>query len=115
MTLRELRAAYPHLFHPNQDWFEGEAFMDRPSHWCVAVPTSVVTTALPGEFAKLQTAVNLANAYVMWPDLPIWSRYLWTADTDHLGQRIYMGVNNGLMEIHRHIHLTERFGVPTWS
>ena len=29
MTLRELRVAHPAAFHPSQDWFEAEAFMDR--------------------------------------------------------------------------------------
>lgn len=124
MTLREIRAAYPHLFHPNQDWFEGEAFMDTllPGDTAVAPPrvVGVPELLLPPKALyliaeKLPLAATLAMAYVHHPQAEVWRRYLWTRDVDALGQRVYMGVNNGLMEIHRHLHLTERWGIPVWS
>ena len=48
------------------------------------------------------------------PDDAIWHRYLWTRDYDAQGQRVYVGgTDNGHgLEIHRHLHLDERFAVP---
>lgn len=115
MTLRELRERYPWAFHPNQDWFDGEAFMERDAV-PVPAPCDVTTTtdALAGPRPLMSTA-TLCAAYVTTPTAPVWRRYLWTADVDHLGQRVYVGDNGKGLEIHRHLHLTERWGVPLWD
>lgn len=110
MTLRELRRLHSDKFHPNQDWFEDEAFMD------VKVTALRPPVAVVGFVSvPLVAAARLCGLYVKRPDLPIWSRYLWTSDTDRYGQRVYIGQNGKGLEIHRHIHLTERFGCPVWS
>jgi hypothetical protein len=124
MTLRELRAAHPHLFHPNQDWFEDEAFMDVP---CLAVkgpPTRVARehdvmgrSLPPHPSTPSVPAATLARAYVEAPELLVWRDYLWTSDTDRQGQRVYVGgtANGKGFEIHRHLHLTARWGIPVWT
>jgi hypothetical protein len=58
------------------------------------------------------TAADLAALWLEDPTRDLWARYLWTGSFDHLMQRVYVGVNDGLLEIHRHLHLTERWGVP---
>lgn len=115
MTLAEIRAAYADLFHPNQDWFDGHAFMDKyPVE--LGMPDRIAPA--PIEYMmwpEPSNAATLALLYVLHPDDPIWDRYLWTSDTDDLGQRVYMGKNERGMEIHRHLHITERWGVPVWE
>ena len=124
MTLRELRKAHPRLFHPNQDWFEREAFMDRQAI-PLPMPRAVWASAhgIPGVYEEpnanehlLVSAATLCAIYVTAPHDSIWTdRYLWTEDKDSKGQRVYIG-NNGLgLEIHRHLRITSRWGVPLWD
>lgn len=122
MTLRELVAAHPDRFYP-QTWYAGEAFIDTPLP--LDAPTTLpsviieqfayLATIVPCRLESLPLAVELAALYVAHPTAELWRRYLWCDDADSAGQRVYMGVNNGRMEIHRHIHLTERFGIPVWT
>jgi hypothetical protein len=114
MTLRELRRVHPGLFHPNQDWFRAEPFMDQQAI-PVPMPDGMLTTTDATVAPVLMSAASLCALYVTAPELPIWSRYLWTADKDHKGQRVYIGNNGHGLEIHRHLHLTERWGCPLWS
>lgn len=116
VTIRTLRAAYQHLFHPNQDWFEHEAFMDRPLGTAWGTPTGVCKDDPDCEATLLVPAVSLVAAYVADPTHPVWRDYLWTHTTDRAGQRVYVGgVANGRgFELHRHLRLTARWGVPTW-
>lgn len=108
VNLRALIALHPTLFL-SQTWYDGEPFMEI--HAGVARPGFRVSE---GD-APLTHAVALAQLYVQTPDDFRWRRYLWTSDTDRFGQRVYLGVNNGKMEIHRHLHLNTRWGVPTWT
>lgn len=113
VTLRALIAAHPDLFAA-QTWYAAEPFMDDDCKVAVRLtPTDVLRTHQPEQYA-LPRAVYLAHCYVADPTAHVWTRYLWTQTTDREGQRVYLGVNNGKMEIHRHIHLTARFGVPQW-
>lgn len=111
MTLREIIAAHPNLFYP-QTWYEGEPFMDI-DHPPV-VPPKDYRRHQSGEGADLPFAASLAWAYVRSPELDIWRQYLWCADLDSEGHRIYMGSNGKGMEIHRHLRITERWGVALW-
>ena len=116
MTLAELRAASPHLFYA-QTWFSGEAFLRTlPSDPLPAAPTRLVRLGeIPSSRQGLPSAVDLAHQYVQSPDAPIWRKYLWCAETDRDGQRIYVGgvtATTGF-QIHRHLAITMKWGVPT--
>jgi hypothetical protein len=113
VTLRDLIAAHPGLFY-RQDWYRGEPFVERQAI-PLPVPDRVLTTPDATNAPLLMSAASLCALYVTVPDSPIWGRYLWTADRDSKGQRVYVGSNGHGLEIHRHIHLTERFGVPLWT
>lgn len=121
VTLREMRRLYPDLFHRNQDWFDAQPFMDRdpgPLPPFASRAFTVATAdcrALPAHV--LLPAAHLAALYVQEPENPAWDRYLWTSDTDLWGQRVYVGgvSNTGRFEIHRHLAITDRWGVPLWS
>lgn len=110
------RLRYPKLFNQSQDWFKDEGFMfecAKPIEDQPVLPPAFRPGAGP-ESGELPRCVDLIAAYVAAPNDPVWKFYLWTSDTDHLGQRVYIGKNERRMEIHRHIHLTDRFGVPVW-
>ncbi len=112
--MRSLRAAHPRLFY-EQEWFFGEAFMDRPlRHPLPAVPTSIVNRGRVPTDRLQPTAVELADLYVRTFYDPVWRNYLWTSDVDAHGQRVYVGVNGHGLEIHRHLAITDRWGVPLW-
>ena len=111
MTLRELIAAHPAMFY-RQSWFEGEAFVEREAT-DLPMPSGVATS--DSGLLAVASAATLAALYVRDPSHPCWKRYLWTTDLDRYGQRVYVGDNGLGFEIHRHIHLTERFGVPVWA
>lgn len=128
VTLRILRQVFPGSFY-RQEWFDGEAFMDTP-HPIPGrggvLPTQILT-ASPGLLREsadiidvaiapheLPLAVELAALYLHAPAAPCWRRYLWCRDTDAQGQRVYVGCNGHGLEIHRHLHLTDRWGIPIW-
>lgn len=106
-----MRAAYPDLFHPNQDWFEGEEFLEKEPV-TTALPLDLTThRELPRHYATL-SAATLAALYVAFPDDPMWRHYLWTSDRDRHDQQVYVGVNERGFEIHRHLHFTDRWRTP---
>jgi hypothetical protein len=131
LSLARLRQLHASLFHPTQDWFRDQPFFSRE--------TDIDTDALgrdavgllcvggaplqyrageaweAGDVNRLMPAVLLASLYVRYPQTPLWRHYLWTADTDRDGQRVYLGQNGRGLEIHRHLNLTDRWGVPTWG
>jgi hypothetical protein len=120
MTLLDIIEANPDLFRTDQTWYAEEDFVSAP------MPRGTFRepprfTLFDGEKPReqyanrLPLAVTLAHLYVQHPEAEIWTRYLWTGDTDAEGQRVFMGVNEGKMEIHRHLHLTDRFGCPAWQ
>lgn len=115
MTLREMRETYPGLFY-EQDWFDGHAFMneDLPTYLWVSKP-EIRHRWWRKPRGLAWRAVDIASIWVREggvSDHPMWGRYLWTSSHDDLGQRIYVGQNGKGLEIHRHLHLTDRWGVP---
>lgn len=109
MTLAEMIAAHPDRFY-RQDWYEGHAFMQqepRPGH----VPLVVSARPAPGEVVQY-SAADLGAVWLDDPGRVMWEYYLWTCDTDDEGQRIYVGQNGKGLEIHRHLHLTDRWRYP---
>lgn len=118
MTLREIIAANLDMFYA-QSWYAGEAFMDAESTGPV-IPKGVAPYRDIGAHTlagcELPTAAALAAGYLLTPSGSVWRDYLWTADTDGAGQRVYVGgtANGHGFEVHRHLHLTERWGIPLW-
>lgn len=116
MNLRELREEHPLMFMA-QNWFEGEAFMERKiSFYTRTRPPSGVKPKHPGAD---HTAGELAVLFIANPDDPIWQRYLWTSDFDDLGQRVYVGgigqAKKPGFQIHRHLRITQLWGWPVWT
>jgi len=120
MNLIELRWEFQSLFY-SQDWFWGEAFMERESVGTIVSPTGIAYVGMPPEtlgvpiaLEQFVPAVDLAMAYVADPKNDIWNNYFWTSDFDNQGQRVYLGNNGQGLELHRYLHITERFGLPLW-
>ncbi len=112
MTLREMIDAYPEKFYAGQTWFDGEAFMDTEVER-FDLPVQVDGLCGCGEWH--QTSYTAADLVWLWLNedmTEFHDRYLWTSDTDSQGQRVYVGQNGKGLEIHRHLHLTDRWGVP---
>lgn len=116
MNLLELLGAFPGMFY-RQAWYRDEAFLRTlPNERHRVAPTVIRAGVVPDASDDLPLAVDLVNAYVRTPSDPVWQGYLWCRDTDAQGQRVYLGgTSNGKgLEIHRHLHITERFGVAVW-
>ena len=115
MTLRDLLAAHPSRFL-RQTWYAREAFLDFDAPPAIVLPKFHEAASPDG--LELPRATLLAHLYLTYPKAAIWGKWLWCKDTDHLGQRIFVGgasaTNGRLFEIHRHLHITPRFGVATW-
>jgi len=123
MTLGDLIRNRPEFFYPQQ-WYADEPFLEReepPEYAAVERPPNgghspgFEPSHIIWHTTPAPPAVTLARLYIADPDHPIWMRYLWTDDFDRSGQRVYVGENGRGLEIHRHLHLTDRWGVPTWS
>jgi hypothetical protein len=113
-----MRDAHPSLFCP-QTWFETEDFAHKRLSPLIGLPTHVVRC--PGEVPmsavdELTDAVLLVDLFLRYPLDPVFRGYLWTADTDAQGQRVYIGgtANGRGLELHRHLHLTDRWSLPVW-
>jgi hypothetical protein len=105
----QLRQAHPDLFY-GQEWFVDEPFMARSVDEPLPTPAAHLVGVFPDD-RPLPLAVALTWGYVLDPLNPIWDRWFWCADRDKDGQRVYVGRRNGLWEIHRHLHITARWGV----
>lgn len=123
MNLLELRTKYPDRFYP-QDWYLTEAFahVDFTQTVPLMPPRSIIGVSRgrePATGKHLTTAVILAHHFLADPTNSIWGFYLWCADTDHRGQRVYVGgvceENGYRFEIHRHLRLSERWAIPSWA
>lgn len=119
MTLREIIWKYPEMFYQPQVWYLRESFVDREAKE-ISVP-SFEQWSFPYLFPKQQdqrvSAADLCLSYVNNPTAPVWDNYLWTDDVDSQNQRVYVGgkSNTGAFEIHRHLTITSRFGLPVFS
>jgi|ERR1041385_1437320 hypothetical protein len=113
MTLTELIQAHPDLFY-SQSWYEGELFMHVPQQEPHLLSPALIIHAgtVPSSDADLHRAVDWCHAYVKDPANPVWEYCLWCKDVDRWGQRVYLTKQVGAMQIHRYLHLTDRFGVP---
>ena len=121
MTFRQLLADHRDRFHP-QTWYAGERFLDWPCAHPIRLPTFESHPDLadlsPVELAELPRAVLLAELFLKYPNAPLWGQYLWTCDVDQWGQRVYVGgacpENGHRLEIHRHLQVTDKWGLCRW-
>lgn len=114
MTLADLIAQYPAFFY-RQTWYQGHAFTRIEVERTATMPRVVRGAGrLPRDGESLPHTADLAALYVSNAADPVWRRYLWTCDHDDLGQRIFVGDNGSGLEIHRHLAITDRWGIPSW-
>lgn len=130
ITLRFLRDCFgtdPAVSEPcfyNQDWYLAEAFMDLPldNSWHL-IKKSVLEDSRavqPGVLLEsgcsFPPAVVCAWTFFAWyyarNEFLWWHDFVWCSDTDHNGDRIYVGkyhdidgVNKNGFSIHRHLAL----------
>jgi hypothetical protein len=112
----------------NQDWYECEDFIDTPmkDEWFLirkdvyADSRAVMPVDLMKQYV-FPTAIKCAYSFfAAWFSLGIklwYSDFVWCADTDHNGDRIYVGkyqdvdcVNKNGFSIHRHLTLRPCYG-----
>ena len=134
LSLLSLRAYFgldPDRSEPcfyNQDWYMKETFMTRPltDQWymlrrSVFEGSRAKSPELAGKDYKLPSAVECA--YVFFINCFCTGEYLWEHDfvwcddTDHNGDRIYVGkyhdvtgINKNGFSIHRHLALRQWYG-----
>ena len=113
LTLREILTQYPEHFY-TQTWYLDEPFLDVRWPPVRTLPSQIIDPWV-GRADWLPSASQLAFLYVCHPHADVWGRYLWCSDQDSHGQRIYVGTNGKGLEIHRHLHITSRWGLPSWT
>ena len=138
VTIRTLREAFgvdPDASEPcfyNQDWYMHEDFIDRQmdARWyllrkeVVEASRAVMPEQLMAEDYAFPTAILCAYAFfVYWfcYDEKLWYHdFVWCSDTDHNGDRIYVGkyhdvdgVNKNGFSVHRHLALRNCYAAVT--
>lgn len=117
MNIVQMVEANPSLFYA-QSWYANEQFARAAaSDGRICPPKSVKRLGkMPKGTIYLVRAADLVALYVDHPNHPAFLDYLWTSDLDSFGQRIYVGgTRSGRgLEIHRHLHISPRFGQPSW-
>lgn len=112
----------------NQDWYEKETFIDLPmkNEWFLIRKTVYEDSRAvqPAELLKTHlfpSAIVCTYAFfVVWlcKDIKLWYHdFVWCNDTDHNGDRIYVGkyhdtdgINRNGFSIHRHLALRSCYG-----
>lgn len=139
LTIRNLQTIFgkdPDKAEPcfyNQDWYEKESFIDIPMNkgWYF-IRRNVYEDSravLPTELIKLHefpSAITCTYAFfVAWLSrgTKLWYHdFVWCSDTDHNGDRIYVGkyhdvdgINKNGFSIHRHLALRKCYGCIDWQ
>ena len=130
VTLRRLREVFgldPEVSEPcfyNQDWYLSEPFFDRPLdggwHLVKKEVLEESRAVQPGELLSegcvFPPAVVCAWTFFAWffarGEYLWWHDFVWCEDTDHNGDRIYVGkyhdidgINKNGFSVHRHLAL----------
>ena len=138
VTIRTLREAFgvdPDASEPcfyNQDWYMHEDFIDRQmdARWyllrkeVVEASRAVMPEQLMAEDYAFPTAILCAYAFFAYwfcYDEKLWYHdFVWCCDTDHNGDRIYVGkyhdvdgVNKNGFSVHRHLALRSCYAAVT--
>ena len=132
VTIRHLRETFgidPDQSEPcfyNQDWYMHEDFIDRPleSRWyllrkqVIEESRAVMPDQLMEADYAFPTAILCAFAFfaywLCYGEKLWWHDFVWCCDTDHNGDRIYVGkyhdvdgVNKNGFSVHRHLALRQ--------
>lgn len=135
ITLRLLRSHFgvdPAVSEPcfyNQDWYLAESFLDLPldGRWHLVKKTvqedsrAVQPADLMEAGYTFPSAVLCAWTFFSWyyarKEFLWWHDFVWCSDTDHNGDRVYVGkyhdidgVNKNGFSIHRHLALRPCYG-----
>lgn len=135
VTLRLLRERFgvdPAVSEPclyNQDWYLKESFIDEPlrSRWYLIRKEvfedsrAVMPADLTQKGLHFPPAVLCGYTFFAWyfarKEYLWWHDFVWCCDTDHNGDRIYVGkyhdidgVNKNGFSIHRHLALRPCYG-----
>ncbi len=130
VTIRNLRERFgkdPEVSEPcfyNQDWYLSEPFFDRPLdggwHLVKKEVLEASRAVQPGELLSegcvFPPAVVCAWTFFAWffarGEYLWWHDFIWCEDTDHNGDRIYVGkyhdidgINKNGFSVHRHLAL----------
>lgn len=130
-NLNEIFGKNPDIMEPcfyNQDWYDNEAFIDIPMDdgWYF-IRKNVFEESRTKQPQELITQYSFPSAircaysfFTAWLALGIslWCHdFVWCSDTDHNGDRIYVGkyhdvdgVNRNGFSIHRHLALRSCYG-----
>lgn len=139
VTLRNLIDIFgknPDISEPcfyNQDWYNNEDFLDLSlnSEW-VLVRKNVFPESRAVQPDELKSVYSFPSAvicaytfFVSWEckNIKLWYHdFVWCSDTDHNGDRIYVGkyhdvdgVNKNGFSIHRHLSLRTCYGCIDYS
>lgn len=133
-TIRNLKCIFgkdPEISEPcfyNQDWYDNESFIDVKinAEWFlirknVYEDSRAVQPTELMKAHKFPSAINCIYAFfVAWEVLGIklwYHDFVWCRDTDHNGDRIYVGkyhdidgINKNGFSIHRHLALRSCYG-----
>ncbi|MCI8376142.1 MAG: hypothetical protein HFI29_12020 [Lachnospiraceae bacterium] len=134
VTIRHLKEIFgmdPNQKEPcfyNQDWYDKESFIDVPmkNEWILIRKTvyedsrAVQPIDLMKQYS-FPSAIRCTYAFfLVWLTLGVklwYHDFVWCSDTDHNGDRIYVGkyhdvdgVNKNGFSIHRHLGLRECYG-----
>jgi len=134
-TLREIFGVDPDAGEPcfyNQDWYMHEDFIDRQmeSRWyllrkdVVEASRAVMPEQLMADSYVFPMAILCAYAFFAYwfcYDEKLWYHdFVWCCDTDHNGDRIYVGkyhdvdgVNKNGFSVHRHLALRSCYAAVT--
>lgn len=134
VTIRNFRVIYgvdPNIKEPcfyNQDWYENEIFIDQKmeNKWYFIRKAVYADSRAVQPFDLLKkytfpSAIDCTYAFfVAWLSLGVklWKEdFIWCRDTDHNGDRIYVGryydadkVNKNGFNVHRHLALRSCYG-----
>jgi len=130
-TLRNLFGINPDLFEPcfyNQDWYLKEDFLDKPLEckWYLLRKNvyensrAVQPSQLERQYTFPPAILCAYTFFIYWflYNEALWKYdFLWCNDTDHNGDRIYVGkyvdidrINKNGFSIHRHLGLRNCYG-----
>ena len=134
VTIRNLKARFgkdPDVSEPcfyNQDWYDKEDFIDLPMEdgWFLIRKNvyedsrAVQPAELMKEYRFPQAVTCTYSFFTAWfaLGLTLWIHdFVWCSDTDHNGDRIYVGkyhdvdgVNRNGFSVHRHLALRPCYG-----